>query len=200
MPPKRNYIAATILFIAVLSIPSLIGDPPAIAAEPTEIVDKPPVVESVGEDPAEPELIESALLDQGYLSDAVPLSYEDQDLLHAACSEFGIDYALALGQIEVETQFRNIVGDDGESEGYLQIQEKWHSDRMAALGVTSLMDPCGNFRVGCSLLADLIDQYGVVGGLTAYNSGSPGKSEYATVVMAAADRWTCILGERGDAY
>ena len=35
--------------------------------------------------------------------------------LWAACEEFDVPYALALGLIEKETEFRNLIGDDGAS-------------------------------------------------------------------------------------
>jgi len=71
--------------------------------------------------------IEAALLQSGYLSNDVPLSYEEQDNLRTACEEFDIPYALALAVIEHETHFRNIMGDNGNSYGYMQIQLKWHN-------------------------------------------------------------------------
>lgn len=143
--------------------------------------------------PEEDQLIELALLEQGYYSDAVPLDYLTQDLLRSACAEAGLSYPLALAVIERETRFRNIPGDDGASAGYMQIQARWHRDRMDKLGVTDLMDPYGNFRVGCGLLAELIGQYGLPDALTVYNRGTPGNSEYAQAVLAAAERWAATL-------
>ena len=86
--------------------------------------------------------------------------------------------------IRQETEFRNGVGDDGRSVGYMQVQRRWHEDRMARLGVTDLTDPYGNFRVGCDYLAELLGKYPLEEALTAYNSGKPGKSAYASNVLA----------------
>lgn len=151
-----------------------------------------------GEDPLEPEKIEAALVEQGYFRDDVPLSYEDQDYLHTACEEAGVPYALALAVIQRETSFRNIVGDDGASEGYMQVQERWHKERMERLGVTDLMDPFGNFRVGCDFLAELIDQYESVDlAVTVYNRGhNPGYiTQYGKEVMGYYEEWRELVGD-----
>ena len=125
----------------------------------------------------------------------VPLSYEDQDFLHTACQESGVPYALALAVIEQETDFRNVMGDDGASCGYMQVQEKWHRERMERLGVTDLMDPFGNFRVGCDFLAELMGKYPTQEALTAYNSGSPGYNQYSYDVMANYEKWKELVGD-----
>ena len=148
---------------------------PAAATAPADVAEQ---------EDYENEKIEEALYASGYFREDVPLDGDTQALLHAACDESGIPYELALAVIEQETGFRNVTGDDGASCGYMQIQEKWHRDRMARLGVTDLMDPFGNFRVGCDFLAELLDQYSLEEALTAYNSGRPGKSQYADSVIA----------------
>lgn len=139
--------------------------------------------------PEEDALIEAALQEQGYYRDDIPLTYLEQDLLQSACDETGVDYALALAVIEQETGFRNIMGDDGASAGYMQVQARWWSSLMDKLGVTDLMDPYGNFRVGCAILAQHIDRYGLPDALTVYNTGHTGESEYSRSVMALAEKW-----------
>lgn len=161
---------------------------PTATVEPVE-----PYIE--GEDPCEAEKIELALVEQGYFRDDVPLSYTDQDYLHTACEESGTPYALALAVIEQESTFHNIVGDDGASEGYMQVQRRWHWDRMELLGVTDLMDPFSNFRVGCDYLAELLRKYPVEEALTAYNSGSPGHNEYSKKVMTKYEKWKELVGD-----
>lgn len=142
------------------------------------------------EDPAEDQLIEMAMLEQGYLRDDVPLPYDLQDSLHTACEEFGIRYELALAVIECETDFTATIGDGGESVGYFQIQPLWWGELMEEIGVDDLTDQPQNFRLGCAILAQLMEQFGNErDALTAYNSGHPGESEYATSVLEAAVRW-----------
>ena len=115
--------------------------------------------------------------------DDIPFDAELQRLLYQACGETGIRYELALAVIWQETDFRNIVGDGGESTGYMQVQEKWHRKRMERLGVSDLSDPCGNFLVGLDFLAELLEKYDLSSALTAYNSGKPGNSQYAKDVL-----------------
>ena len=123
------------------------------------------------------------MIEDTYLRDDIPLDYETQMLLYGACLEFGVDYDLALAVIEQETNFKNIMGDGGSAYGYFQIWPKWHSDRMAELGVTDLNDPESNFRVGCHFLRECIDKYGVERGLGYYNSGKAVVTGYSRSVL-----------------
>lgn len=117
--------------------------------------------------------------------DHISLEYELQELLWAACEETGCPYELALAVIFRESTYRNVNGDNGNSIGYMQVQPCWHQERMERLGVTDLSDPLSNFRVGCDLLAELIDRYGSAeSALTCYNTGSPGTSGYANRVLS----------------
>ena len=141
-------------------------------------------IDAEPEEDFENEYIEAALYASGYFREDVPLDGDTQALLRAACEETGIPYELALSVIRQETEFQNITGDDGRSVGYMQVQRRWHEDRMARLGVTDLTDPYGNFRVGCDYLAELLGKYTLEEALTAYNSGKPGKSTYASNVLA----------------
>ena len=124
---------------------------------------------------------EPSVIDCPYYN--VPLSCEIQDDLRCVCDTSGIDMTLALAVIQRETNFRNIIGDNGDSFGYMQVQPKWHKDRMDKLGVTDLMDPAGNFRVGCDYLAELLTKYPLEQALTCYNTGRPGYNQYARDVV-----------------
>lgn len=204
---RRRYLGAGIVTLAAAALvtgvvacslpteepPELQLPTPAVAI-PIESLE-PTDLQVWEEDPYESEKIEQALVEQGYFRDDVPLSYEDQDFLHTACQESGVPYALALAVIERETQFQNLVGDDGASLGYMQVQERWHWDRMERLGVTDLMNPFGNFRVGCDFLAELLEKYPTQEALTAYNSGSPGYNQYSYDVMANYEKWKELVGD-----
>ena len=131
----------------------------------------------------ENEKIEDALVEMGYFRDDIPLDYETQAYLRAACDESGVPFEMALAVIRKESTYQNITGDGGDSIGYMQVQPKWHQERMRRLGVTDLTQPLANFRVGCDYLAELMDKYSWEEALTAYNSGKPGKSDYADTVM-----------------
>ena len=204
---RRRYLGAGIVTLAAAALVTGVVACSLPTEEPPELQLPTPVVaipiESLEptdlqvweEDPYESEKIEQALVEQGYFRDDVPLSYEDQDFLHTACQESGVPYALALAVIVRETQFQNLVGDDGASLGYMQVQERWHWDRMERLGVTDLMNPFGNFRVGCDFLAELLEKYPTQEALTAYNSGSPGYNQYSYDVMANYEKWKELVGD-----
>ena len=181
---KRNVWEIAYIVWAVFVI-CLLFFWPAKAAEDTEEAEERTecVIEELKED-SENEYIEAALYASGYFREDVPLDGDTQAFLRAACEETGIPYELALAVIRQETEFRNVTGDDGRSVGYMQVQRRWHEDRMARLGVTDLTDPYGNFRVGCDYLAELLGKYPLEEALTAYNSGKPGKSAYASNVLA----------------
>ena len=189
---KQNLWTMTVVFWVLFIVATLLIFCPARAAEEAEHTKDrtetaPECTDRAIEEPEEEpenEYIEAALYASGYFREDVPLDSDTQALLRAACEETGIPYELALAVIQQETEFHNVVGDDGRSVGYMQVQRRWHEDRMARLGVTDLTDPYGNFRVGCDFLAELLGKYPLEEALTAYNSGKPGKSAYASNVLA----------------
>ena len=180
--------AAFLLFILLWLHPRAYADEKSVEKNPGEIAYVETATEDMVED-FENEKIEAALYDTGYFRADVPLDGETQAFLRSACEEAGITYELALAVIRQETEFRNVVGDNGDSIGYMQIQPRWHEERMERLGVTDLADPYSNFRVGCDFLAELLSEYTLEEALTAYNSGKPGKSEYATSVMGYMEEY-----------
>lgn len=130
------------------------------------------------------------MVEDTYLRDDVPLSYELQAALYGACLEFQVDYAVMLALVDRETDFRNVTGDDGASQGYCQIQRKWWSGLMAEIGAEDLTDPEDNFRTACAIVAQLTERYGSLGdALTAYNRGTPGSSDYSRSILASAETW-----------
>ena len=103
----------------------------------------------------------------------VPLDDKLQDHIFAMCDIYSIDPALVLAVIENESNYRDwVVGDNGRSFGLMQIQPRWHWDRMDELGVTDLLDPYQNIIVGIDYLYDLFQQCeDVEWVLMAYNGG-----------------------------
>ena len=180
--------AAFLLFILLWLHPRASADEKAGAKNPGEIAYVETDIEDMAED-FENDKIEAALYETGYFRSDVPLDGETQAFLRSACEEAGITYELALAVIRQETDFRNIVGDNGDSIGYMQIQPQWHEERMERLGVTDLADPYSNFRVGCDFLAELLSKYTLEEALTAYNSGKAGQSKYATSVMGYMEEY-----------
>lgn len=103
----------------------------------------------------------------------VPLSHDIQDYIFATCEEYGIAPALVVAMIAQESDFgAHRVGDGGDSTGLLQVQQKWHQERMDRLGCDNLLDPYQNITVAVDYIAELKeinpDLYWV---LMAYNGG-----------------------------
>ena len=133
-----------------------------------------------GEDPNEDAKIEAALLESGYLREDVPLDYDLQAVLRAVCEANGVDYALALGLIETESNFQPDA-DNGQCYGLCQLNRDYFPDNLTA---------AENITAGISYLGELLEKYGSErDALTAYNSGRPGASRYSSAVMKAALEW-----------
>lgn len=102
------------------------------------------------------------------------VSEAKKDYIQVTAEQYGLDPNLIRAVISVESHGNtNAIGDNGESYGLMQIQPRWHEARMQRLGVTNLLDPNENVKLGCDILAELIDKYGLEGALNAYNTGNP---------------------------
>lgn len=101
-----------------------------------------------------------------------------QKYLWKLCKKRGLNYYILLAMIEQESGYDySSISDNGDSVGYLQIQEKWHSNIMKSLGVNNLQDPKGNLNVGTKLLQNIYKDYGSSGDhcvLMVYNMGATG--------------------------
>jgi soluble lytic murein transglycosylase-like protein len=98
-----------------------------------------------------------------------------------------------MAMIYTESRFQaDVVGDSGQAYGLMQIQPKWHYQRMLDLNCTNLLDPKQNVTVGIDLLAELLESgKGIEWALSAYNAGiasanKNGCNDYAELVMAKA--------------
>ena len=98
---------------------------------------------------------------------------------YIVCRDAGVDYETVFALIEKESGcVWDAIGDSGESVGLMQINERWHRDRMRKERCTDLMNPYMNIRVGVSYLAELYEVTGnVTDMLTAYNYGLQGARE-----------------------
>lgn len=94
------------------------------------------------------------------------------EIIKNECSVKGVDKRLVKAIIQVESKGNaGAVGDNGESFGLMQIQPRWHSDRMERLGVTDLLDARQNVKVGVDILSELLEEYNEEEALTIYNAG-----------------------------
>jgi len=134
----------------------------------------------------------------------VPLDEDLQSFIFGRCERHNIDPAIVFAMIERESQFDiYAIGDNGNSYGLMQIQPKWHAERMARLGCDDLLDPYQNVEVGIDILAELIAMdRGIEWALMAYNGGysyanalvrSGEVSEYAREVLNADLEWRAYV-------
>ena len=127
----------------------------------------------------------------------VPLEEELQDHIFALCEDARIDPKLVMAIIQKESTFdAEAIGDRGRAQGLMQVQERWHFDRIEELGVTDLLDPYQNVTVGIHFLEELIWLGGgsIEWALMAYNGGhglanerAESVVEYAEIVMSWAE-------------
>ena len=109
----------------------------------------------------------------------IPLEAETQWAIFEACEyDPGLFcFLMAIGQHE--SRFNpDTQGDGGDSLGVFQINTRWHTGRMEALGVTDLTDPVQCAAVAIDYLQELESRYGFEAEsealLMAYNMGPSG--------------------------
>lgn len=109
-----------------------------------------------------------------------PLPKELQDFIALLCEEHHIDPAIVVAMIKKESGYRaDAVGDSGNSLGLMQIQPRWHKDRMKRLECTNLKDAYQNVTVGVDFLAELMGKYDNIDmALMAYNAGAAGARKH----------------------
>ena len=188
--PRRDALA----FAACLGVWAVIGgwgEGPAPAEPAAPDLPRPPAVTLLadkpsqeGEDPDEDALITAALEAQGYFRPEVPLSYELQDYLQTACERHGVEYAVALGLIQVESGFDpEAVNPNSGCYGLMQLSPRFFRADMT---------PAENLEAGIAYLGAHLERYGgdIQAALTAYHDGrDTGRRGYAQAVLAAAEGW-----------
>lgn len=154
---------------------------------------------------------------QGFHPYTVPQEYQTeggtfpdtmQKYTYIICNQAGVDYAVVLAMIEVESGYRWDAVGRGNDVGYMQVVQRWHEDRMERLGAYNLHDPFQNVRVGVDFMEELLEKYGgsYEKALTAYQYGSSGAyknvfsagmdcSQYAEDVLEVADRIRTEMAE-----
>ena len=129
----------------------------------------------------------------------VPLDTTLQLHIIQVAEAYGIDPAIIFAMIYRESTYNpSVIGDNGEAFGLMQVQPKWHSDRMARLGCTDLLDPFQNVVVGIDYLAEQKARYGgdMSKALVAYNAGH----YYGTITRYAQDILAMAEELRGTTY
>lgn len=179
---------------------------PSVFQTPT-----PKAAEEYAEDPQENEKIEAALLANGYLSAAIPLDYDLQGIMRAACEEFGCPYPLALAVAQTESNFNiNALGSAGEV-GIMQLlpgpSGSYHKELEDATG-RDPNTPAGNIACGVYLLGKYMAKYNdPAKAAMAYNMGESGawnawaagitSTSYSEAVLEALEAWECTVNAWG---
>lgn len=96
---------------------------------------------------------------------------KQKDYIEETAESYGISPILVKAIIEVESGGdANAIGDGGNSLGLMQIQPRYHAQRLKE--GESLLDPKVNVRVGCEILSEIMAKYGTLDEvLTVYNAG-----------------------------
>lgn len=192
MKIKNFVIRFLVLAVCITMIVFLVYAASAKSEQPTKETEE---TETVETETVETVVAETPETTRTYFD--VPLSETVQDRIFDECEKHGINPAIVVALIEQESNFENYcVGDDGRSSGLMQIQTKWHLQRMIELGCTDLFDPCKNVTVGIDYLAELKEQNAnVFWVLMAYNGGvgyaneqtqSGNVSNFATSILLRA--------------
>ena len=134
------------------------------AAETITIITMPAETEAPTTAPTEPPIP---------LYGGVPLEEELQKQIIAYCEYRNIDPAIVFAIASLESNFDpGAIGDSGNSLGLMQIQPRWHSERMKKLGCQDLFDPLQSVMVGVDYLCEMTAYYGdMAKALVAYNQG-----------------------------
>ena len=109
---------------------------------------------------------------------------KQKDYIEETAESYGISPKLVKAIIKVESGGNaNAVGDNGNSLGLMQIQPRYHAQRLKE--GESLLDPRVNVRIGCEILSEIMAKYGTLDeALTVYNAGhDTGSREYANEYM-----------------
>ena len=121
----------------------------------------------------------------------VPLTEELQLHIIKTSEENGIPPAIVFAMAYGESRYQtDAVGDGGAAKGLLQIQSRWHTERMERLDCLDLLNPYQNVTVGVDYLAEQLNRYGdIAKALTAYNQGhyKGTVTNYAKCIMEKAE-------------
>lgn len=112
--------------------------------------------------------------------EGIPLPNELQTYINEVCKRYEIPPEIVFSIIEKESDCDYLtVGDNGDSEGLMQVQRQYHEERMQRLCSMDLLNPYQNVLVGVDYLAELLTYYdgNLEKALTAYNAGPTGAYE-----------------------
>ena len=116
----------------------------------------------------------------------IPLDHELQDVVLAACEEYGVLPDVLFAVMEVESGYQ-LDARNGECYGLMQIHSinlPWLQEQ---IGTTDLSDPAQNIEAGAYLLGGYLERYSLTDSLMAYNLGEGGaKAQWAQGIHETA--------------
>ncbi len=102
----------------------------------------------------------------------VSLDYDLQNHIFQLCANYNIEPEIVIAIIAVESSFDDKAVSSDNAIGLMQIQPKWHKDRIERLNCYNLFDPYMNITVGVDYLAELKEVNPNINFmLAAYNGG-----------------------------
>lgn len=164
MKIKLTDVICTIAII-LIAIFELATQPQAKPVEP---------VEEITEIHTEPETVEELKEPvKEYKLCSVAIDEELQKWIIDYCEDINIDPYLIMAMCERESSCNsNAIGDNGKSYGLMQIQARYHEERINRLDCHNLLNPKENIIVGIDILQELYNTGNTTDWvLMAYNGG-----------------------------
>ena len=116
--------------------------------------------------------------DTPYLRD-IPLSDELQQYTYETATEYGVNYDLMLAIMQTESQFTNVISDNGEDIGLCQINTINAEWLYTDYGIYNLMDERQNIEACAIILSKLQGQFNEENHVVmAYNLGASKAEKY----------------------
>ena len=146
-----------------------------IAQNVTE-AETPTVEEIIKESVKVPEIVTEEATEPIFSGYAfIPLDERLQVEIYSLCKKYEIAYELLLSVIKTESNFQvDVVGDNGNSIGLMQIQPKWWQGLADTYGL-NIYEPIDNVHLGILILNKALNDNGgdLDKALKQYNSGNP---------------------------
>ncbi len=124
-------------------------------------------------------------VDEGFVNYNISLAPEYQQYAYNLCNRYGIDYALFISIMFVESTFNPNASNGGMYIGLCQVAISHMPSLSSSLGISNLYDPYDNMTAGAYLLSYYIKNNGSVeGGLSSYGGGA----SYINLVLSTRER------------
>lgn len=153
-------VAAIAIGVAFTSAANQRSRTPSAPLPSPEVSAPDPTQDAYIEPTATPEPTPEAT-DPVKLLESVPLDAETQSAIFELCGSDPDTFCAIMAIAMTESHFdTDAVGDNGVSIGMMQINTRWQTDRMEALGITDLTDPVQCAAVALDILRELSEVYG----------------------------------------